>query len=758
MEKSSAARSSGPRWSPDIVQLESGRRLKPLGPMNKHDSLASGNHRFSSKSILPLGKKDRLSNTKEKEEPRISPPANFNDYTYRRSRRIYNKTVNDYPVKVLYVNKEDDPMMRLRNVSTFRWDKTDSKEMYLACLGLQRNSASNNCDSHRYPSNGQVVSVGREELMSCKFREKEIPFEELLSEGYMIYPHDLLSTASSDFSGSQNCQQLPEDSNKITDETCTTKSTKVVKTNSGKLRGILEISRNGGRYHAFLGVPFADPPNRFEVAKPVTPWQDVRSAMNYGSICPQIDPIRDGLGNVIGDENCLYLNIFTPEEGRCQSEKLPVLFNIHGGSFLMKSGDSIHPKFFMDDCIVYVSTNYRLGALGFLTTGDEVIPGNLGMKDALLALKWTHDNIQFFQGNEEEVTLIGISAGAAFVTHFMASPAARGLFHRVIAQSGSALAPWAVGKCPQENARYLGQQFGCSETSSSKLKECLSKINVADLVKNQFFNKDWIMAAVNFDPVVEPADATEPFQTEDPYIRFKRGDSARVPLLTGVMKDEGISIRGYSILSTKAVLDDLNYNWHQAAPFLFMFSHLNISEEKRNSISDSIREFYFQNKKIGPETKQAVYDSMSDLLFGTPVFEHSSFHSKYAPVYHYVMTFQGNFSTFQRASEMSELVVTHGDDEPYLFKLHPSSPEPENDSDRLRFSQKLVKLWTSFVKTGKPTDLWSYVTTWDTFTVEEPSTLNLNTHTEKLIKFRNERMTFWQNLKLRELEFPQEFQ
>ena len=134
--------------------------------------------------------------------------------------------------------------------------------------------------------------------------------------------------------------------------------------------------------------------------------------------------------------------------------KLPVLFHIHGGAFNTGGGSFYGPYFFMDECVVHVTTNYRLGALGkaklavvsdysknsltsifkqyipqfsgFLTTADGVIPGNLGLKDALLALKWINENVGFFRGDNTSITLNGVSAGGAAVSHFIASPAASG--------------------------------------------------------------------------------------------------------------------------------------------------------------------------------------------------------------------------------------------------------------------------------------------------------------------------------------------
>ncbi|CAG7825414.1 unnamed protein product, partial [Allacma fusca] len=106
-------------------------------------------------------------------------------------------------------------------------------------------------------------------------------------------------------------------------------------------------------------------------------------------------------------------------------------------------------NYLLDQCIVLVTINYRLGALGFLTTGDNIIPGNLGLKDQVLALKWTRRNIKYFLGDPKQVTIGGSSAGGSAVTHHICSPMSAGLFSRGIAMSGTLHTPWSVNPKPR---------------------------------------------------------------------------------------------------------------------------------------------------------------------------------------------------------------------------------------------------------------------------------------------------------------------
>lgn len=150
---------------------------------------------------------------------------------------------------------------------------------------------------------------------------------------------------------------------------------------------------------------------------------------------------------------------------------------IHGGEFVRGASNLFQGHMlasFYD--VVVVTLNYRLGALGFLSTADENSPGNYGILDQAMALKWVHDNIEFFNGDRDSITLFGPGAGGASAGLLMVAPQTRNLVKRVIAQSGSALADWAFIQDKyraQNTSRVLGQVLGCSIDSSWKLVNCL---------------------------------------------------------------------------------------------------------------------------------------------------------------------------------------------------------------------------------------------------------------------------------------------
>ena len=213
----------------------------------------------------------------------------------------------------------------------------------------------------------------------------------------------------------------------------------IVETKSGKVEGYPE---NG--MIAFKGIPFAQPPVgelRFKPPVPVAPWDGVFKAREFGKRSLQTE--EQGYCDNIGfSEDCLNLNVWIPE---VEGEKSPVIFYIHGGGhFSGANSDRFFdgPHLIRGRNAIMVAPNYRLGALGYLYLkeylGEEYADsGNCGLLDQILALKWVHDNIEAFGGDKDTIVLMGQSAGAKSVANLIVTPAAKGLFHRAILQSGA---------------------------------------------------------------------------------------------------------------------------------------------------------------------------------------------------------------------------------------------------------------------------------------------------------------------------------
>ena len=202
---------------------------------------------------------------------------------------------------------------------------------------------------------------------------------------------------------------------------------------------------------SFKGIPFAastEGINRWRPPQKKESWRGNRDAQDYGDFCPQSK--RDTLWFELGktSEDCLSLNVWTPK--KTSATKLPVMVWIHGGGYLQGSGNIPrlnNPEFVKQD-VVLVTVNYRLNVFGFFAhpdlvqqSGDEMV-GNYGLLDVIAALEWVQRNIHLFNGDPNNVTVFGESAGASLISYLMITPESKGLFHKAISQSA------AVGLAP----------------------------------------------------------------------------------------------------------------------------------------------------------------------------------------------------------------------------------------------------------------------------------------------------------------------
>ena len=249
----------------------------------------------------------------------------------------------------------------------------------------------------------------------------------------------------------------------------------------GMARGS-QYSMLGLPVNVFLGIPFAQSPTkdlRFEPPSTTPrPWSGIKSFTKPSNWCvqPESGNLFDA-SDAVFDEDCLYLNVYTPGNVT-SSSKLAVMVWIHGGGFFMGSGiEHDGAMLASQQQIVVVTLNYRLGVLGFLNIPGTTTTGNYGLLDQVAALQWVRYNIESFGGDPEMVTTFGESAGAASVSLHVLSPLSKGLFKRAISESGVATAYWAVTPTrldKQPDVKAFSAGLGCHEHDSSKLLECLS--------------------------------------------------------------------------------------------------------------------------------------------------------------------------------------------------------------------------------------------------------------------------------------------
>ncbi|XP_036141339.1 esterase E4 isoform X3 [Monomorium pharaonis] len=259
----------------------------------------------------------------------------------------------------------------------------------------------------------------------------------------------------------------------------------------GILTGIVE-DRYNIRYFAFRGIPYAKPPIgelRFKDPVPAKPWSGDRDASKNGNMAVQINLFTHAIE---GDEDCLYLNVYTTKIEPL--EKRPVMVWVHGGGFFIGCGNAIfnveqYPDYIIEKDVVLVSLNYRLDVLGFLNLNDKVASGNQGLKDIVLALKWIQKNISKFGGDSENVTIFGESAGGAIVHCLALSPVTKGLFHKIIAQSGVATNPWVLTEWKNKTTNksfQLAEKLGKTTSDPKVAYEFLKTIDAKKLIENSY--------------------------------------------------------------------------------------------------------------------------------------------------------------------------------------------------------------------------------------------------------------------------------
>ncbi|EDW88660.1 juvenile hormone esterase [Drosophila yakuba] len=524
----------------------------------------------------------------------------------------------------------------------------------------------------------------------------------------------------------------------------------VITTALGKIRGTILPSQSGRNFYAFRGIPYAKPPVdrlRFQPPEPVEQWFDTLDATFDGPKCPQ-------LGLVSGDvsEDCLRVNIYTkelPSESQ-PNVRRPVIVFIHPGGFYSLSGQSKNfagPQYFMNRRLVLVTFNYRLGSLGFLATGTREAPGNMGLKDQVQLLRWVKLHISRFGGDPSSITLLGYGAGAMAVTLHMVSPMSRGLFHKAIVMSGAVTGQWSLPDHQMDVATKQATLLHCHTENVTEMVDCLKGKHYLEFANTlpKMFEFDRNNPLILWKPVIEPDFGQERFLVEEPIRSYQNDDFMKVPIITGMTKDEFVG-PALSILQSPTLLSALNDNFEFLAPVFFMY---NSSDPRASNISQELRNHYFPQQLIDANSSlEALSNLYSDALTGFGIHRFVHLAARSTKVYYYRFSYQGARSHIYYPEDAPYGVVHH-DDLMYLFVEPSISRMFTEDDQEFRMVDIMVRMFSAFAYKGdpnKPTDLALRDIRWRPFSFKKRYYLDIGQHITLQENLNAEHYEIWKRL------------
>ncbi|KAJ8968259.1 hypothetical protein NQ317_005407 [Molorchus minor] len=438
---------------------------------------------------------------------------------------------------------------------------------------------------------------------------------------------------------------------------------------NGQILGRERVSRENSVYYAFQEIPYASPPVgglRFQDPVPAPSWSGVLDARVNTKKCYQQGDVASNNINISQTEDCLYLNVYTPlKPATNYTELLPVLFWIHGGGFII--GD------------------------GFLTTEDDVIPSNLGLKDQNLALIWASKNIIFFGGDPQKITIAGGSAGAASVGHLLISKKSSG----AILESGTGITFWAH----QSFAKYCAYQLGSainanftSDNTSEELLQLLLEASPADIINTtieitpEMDNQLGTGLNIIWAPVIDKEDVTNV-------------DNVTGHLLTlGAYLDADLS----RVINNK----------------------FNMTSQDKIKAGEALKNIY---TKGNFQDDLSALIMVSDQAFTTPAIRHAAVQSLFTDVYLYQFSYRGKLSEVIVRNFEGTDKVGHGEEILYMWDYgNDLSQYPPSDT---LTHKRLLLLWSNFIKFLNPTpgedDLLDNVL-WTKTSADNLSYLNIN--------------------------------
>ncbi|KAJ8706564.1 hypothetical protein PYW07_012642 [Mythimna separata] len=446
-------------------------------------------------------------------------------------------------------------------------------------------------------------------------------------------------------------------------------------------------------YYEYCGIQYAVITERYQAPEEPPSHKGIFNADNRLVLCPQF-PAHDLLSAPSENEDCLVLNIYVPHSF---NTTLPVMVFLHGGDFGVGSSSPVFygPHYLVSHGVIVVSLNYRLNALGFLNLGIKEAPGNAGLKDIRAALRWIKENIKNFGGDEDNVTVFGQGSGGIAAIYLTLSESCKGLFKRIISESGSLFSPKSFDANPLATASQVAKCLGVNTLDSEELLNIYTDVPINKLeeaVGNQMNCRSVFL------PSVEEYLDDDPFLCDTPFNILTSESFEAVPAIFGLNTVEGLTstLDYYTITSQMDRIKNEDFTVLDQRAF-------NVSKEEKEEIREILKDTYFANISSEENIVGGLINLNSDFTYVGPMslFVEMYTNSSDVDVFQYIFNHMGYRNLGRMLTNTSLPATTNMDELFYIFELE-RLPLPMSEDDA-RIVTFMTMMWTNFAKYGSPT-------------------------------------------------------
>lgn len=403
-------------------------------------------------------------------------------------------------------------------------------------------------------------------------------------------------------------------------------------------------------------------------SKPVS-WATIRENTEHTSRCPQINTENAYIGTI----ECLTLSVFKPQSAQSSG----VLFHIHDSNFRNGSGDpqKYIPKNLVSKDLIVVLPNYRLGPLGFLCLQNSTAPGNAGLKDLSLALKWTFDNIKNFGGNASNIVVSGSGAAGAIVEYLLLYNDSKNFISKAIVESGFTLSPWALDRNPLRTADKLVDKLRTADSSisSQKMYSSIEQTDIEALIKAA---KD-----IDFRPCIE---SEAGFLNHSPWALLEN-QTLKIPYMSGSANEAAME---EAFQQTEESLSHLNLNTYLLLPSDLKFDN----DEERNKVGNQVKNQYFGDNNITMDNRKQLSQCLSDSKYVYPGIRGARLLIKGgSTVFFYEFSYSRDEALRAGRGVFISLVFSKVD------TTNEGTSYTENENS---MTTKITNMWVNFIKNG----------------------------------------------------------